>query len=64
MPLLVNEQGKFIGKANIKEQEMTIIFPTGATVEFSYLDRDADAELNWQGKNFVLQCPVTSVMVS
>jgi len=49
MPLLINKEGKFVGKANIKEQEMLIVFPTGAMVEFSYLDRDADAEMNWQG---------------
>lgn len=52
MPLLMNKDGKFIGKANIKEQEMLIIFPTGATIEFSYLDRDQSAEENWQGKIF------------
>ncbi|AUR92115.1 terminase-like family protein [Vibrio phage 1.170.O._10N.261.52.C3] len=49
MPLLINNDGKFIGKANIKEQDMIIRFPTGATLEFSYLDRDSDAEMNWQG---------------
>lgn len=48
-PLLINKDGKFIGKAVIKEQEMLIRFPTGATIEFSYLDRDSDAEMNWQG---------------
>lgn len=49
LPLLVSSDGKFIGKANIKEQDMVIIFPTGATIEFSFLDRDQDAEMNWQG---------------
>lgn len=49
MPLLMDEDGKFIGKANIREQDMVIRFPTGATIEFSYLDRDSDAETNWQG---------------
>lgn len=49
MPLLTDKHGKFRGKAIIKEQEMLIRFPTGATIEFSYLDRDADAEMNWQG---------------
>ncbi len=49
MPLLMDVNGKFIGKAVIKEQDMIIRFPTGATLEFSYLDRDADAEMNWQG---------------
>ncbi|AUR86327.1 terminase-like family protein [Vibrio phage 1.084.O._10N.261.49.F5] len=48
LPLLMKD-GKFIGKANIKEQDMIIRFPTGATLEFSYLDRDSDAEMNWQG---------------
>lgn len=49
MPLLVDKNGKFIGKAVIKEQDMIIRFPTGATLEFSFLDRDGDAEMNWQG---------------
>jgi len=49
LPLIMNEDGKFIGKANLKEQDMIIVFPTGATFEFSYLDRDSDAEQNWQG---------------
>lgn len=62
MPLLINDKGKFIGKANVKEQDMIIVFPTGATLEFSYLDRDSDAEMNWQGKR--IQCPVTLVIVS
>ena len=44
-----DRKGKFKGKANIKERDKVIIFPSGATVEFSYLDRDADAETNWQG---------------
>ncbi len=49
MPLILDENGKFIGKSNLKEQDMIITFPTGATLEFSYLDRDSDAEQNWQG---------------
>lgn len=49
MPLLIDSDGRFIGKSLIKEQDMIIRFPTGATLEFSYLDRDADAETNWQG---------------
>lgn len=49
MPLLMDKNGKFIGKATVKEQDMIIRFPTGATLEFSYLDRDSDAEMNWQG---------------
>ncbi len=49
LPLLINEEGKFIGKGRIQEQSMVITFPTGATIEFSYLDRDSDAEVNFQG---------------
>lgn len=49
MPLIMDANGKFIGKATVKEQDMIIRFPTGATLEFSYLDRDSDAEQNWQG---------------
>ncbi len=49
MPLIMGTDGKFIGKATVKEQDMIIRFPTGATLEFSYLDRDSDAEQNWQG---------------
>lgn len=49
MPLIMNKKGKFIGKAVIKEQDMIIRFPSGATLEFSYLDRDSDCEQNWQG---------------
>ncbi len=49
LPLIMGKDGKFIGKATVKEQDMIIRFPTGATLEFSYLDRDADAEQNWQG---------------
>ncbi len=49
MPLLIDSNGKFIGKARVKEQDMIIRFPTGATFEFSYLDRDSDCEQNWQG---------------
>lgn len=48
-PFLTNKKGKFIGKAQIKEQAKKIIFPTGATVEFSYLDSDSTTEENWQG---------------
>lgn len=49
MPLIIDSSGKFIGKAAIKEQDMIIRFPTGATLEFSFLDRDSDCEMNWQG---------------
>jgi hypothetical protein len=46
---LVDGSGKFIGKARIKEKDKVIIFPTGAMVEFSYLDSDSTTEHNWQG---------------
>lgn len=49
LPLIMDTNGKFIGKSALKEQDMIIRFPTGATLEFSYLDRDSDAEQNWQG---------------
>lgn len=50
-PTVKNKNGsvKYIGKAQIKEQAKTIVFPSGAKVEFSYLDRDQDAQENWQG---------------
>jgi len=53
LPYLTHQSGKlagkFIGKAAIKEKQMCIIFPSGAKIEFSYLDRDQDCEHNWQG---------------
>ena len=48
-PFLVDDNGKFKGKANIREQAKVINFPSGATLEFSYLDTDKTAEENWQG---------------
>jgi phage terminase large subunit-like protein len=42
-------KGKFKGKAQIKEQAKTIIFPSGAKVEFSFLDNEAEIKKNWQG---------------
>ncbi|ADX89308.1 terminase large subunit [Vibrio phage JSF4] len=42
-------KGKFIGKAQIKEQAKVIIFPSGAKVEFSFLDNEAEIKKNWQG---------------
>ena len=43
------KKGKFIGAANIKEKDKLIIFPSGAIIEFSYLDSDQTTEENWQG---------------
>lgn len=43
-------KGKFKGKAKIGEKAMIITFPSGAKIEFSYLDRDQDCEFNWQGR--------------
>lgn len=42
-------KGKFKGKAQIREKDKVIIFPSGAKLEFSYLDTDKDAKENWQG---------------
>lgn len=42
-------KGKFKGKAQIREKDKKIIFPSGATIEFSYLDNDNDTKENWQG---------------
>lgn len=57
MPFLMYQsgpnKGKFIkqnGKeAKIIESKHTIIFPSGATIKFSYLDRDANVDIAWQG---------------
>lgn len=45
----VNGKVRFKGKANIKEKDKVIIFPSGAIIEFSYLDLDGAVETNWQG---------------
>jgi phage terminase large subunit-like protein len=42
-------KGKFKGKAQIREKDKVIIFPSGAKVEFAYLDTDRDAKENFQG---------------
>lgn len=42
-------KGKFIGKAQIREKDKVIIFPSGCKVEFSFLDIEADIKKNWQG---------------
>lgn len=48
MPYLVDENGKFVGKAKINEQQKTITFPSGARTTFSYLERDTHADA-WYG---------------
>ena len=48
-PFLKDKYGKFKGKADIKEQAKTIIFPSGAKVEFSFLDQEKEIKKNWQG---------------
>lgn len=42
-------KGKYIGQAKIRERDHLIIFPSGARVQFSYLDTDKRAQENWQG---------------
>jgi phage terminase large subunit-like protein len=42
-------RGKYIGKAQVREKDKVIIFPSGAKVEFSFLDNEADIKKNWQG---------------
>ena len=49
MPFLVDKNGKFRGEARIQEQDHRITFPSGARLEFTYMDKDKDAELNFQG---------------
>ena len=53
-PLGHPKAGKFIGQANIKEAAHTIIFPSGAKMLFTYLDRYVDAENNLQGRLYAL----------
>ena len=54
-PLLIHQsgknKGKFKGKAKIIDSQgnYKIVFPSGATVEFSYLTSEKDAVENWQG---------------
>lgn len=46
-----NSKGKFKGKAKIIDSKgnYKIVFPSGATIEFSYLTCEKDAIENWQG---------------
>lgn len=46
--LLKDENGKFIGKAHINEQNKTITFPSGARSVFTYLELDKHAD-SWYG---------------
>lgn len=41
--------GEFMGKARIKESTHDIYFPSGARIQFSYMERDQHAEDNLQG---------------
>lgn len=56
-PFLIHQsgpnKGKYKGKAQIKERDKVIFFPSGAKVEFTYLD-DLTVEENWQGKFYAL----------
>ena len=49
MPFLVDRSGKFRRKARVQEQDHRITFPSGAILEFTYMDKVKDAELNFQG---------------
>lgn len=42
-------KGKFKGKAQIREKDKVIIFPSGAKVEFAYLENEAETKKNFQG---------------
>ena len=41
--------GRILPGAAIKEQAKVIVFPSGAKVEFSFLDNEAEIKKNWQG---------------
>ena len=49
IPFITDENGKFIGKAKIQEKSHKITFPSGAILEFTYMDLDQSAQLNFQG---------------
>lgn len=46
-------KGRYKGKAQIRERDKVIFFPSGAKVEFTYLD-DLTVEENFQGKLYAL----------
>lgn len=48
-PFLKDSSGKFKGKAQIREKDKVIIFPSGAKVEFSFLENENETKRNWQG---------------
>ena len=48
MPLLQDENGKWIDKAHISEKTKTITFPSGARTAFAYLELDKHADM-WYG---------------
>lgn len=51
-PFLLDENGNFKGLAKINDSQgnYKITFPSGATIEFSYLTCEKDAIDNFQGK--------------
>lgn len=50
-PIITDENGKYIGKAKINDSQgnYKVVFPSGATIEFSYLTCEKDAIDNFQG---------------
>lgn len=50
-PLITDSQGNYIGKAKITDSQgnYKVVFPSGATIEFSYLTCEKDAIDNFQG---------------
>lgn len=46
---LYDSEGKLIGKAQVREKDKVIIFPSGAKIEFSFLENEAETKKNWQG---------------
>lgn len=50
-PLITDSNGKYIGQAKINDSQgnYKVVFPSGATIEFSYLTCEKDAIDNFQG---------------
>ena len=53
MPLLQDENGKWIDKAHISEKTKTITFPSGARTAFAYLELDKHADM-WYGSELTM----------
>lgn len=47
-------KGKLKGKARIKTKDKTIVFPSGATIEFTYIGSDAEIQENMIGAEITL----------